>query len=77
MSKIHVSKALREVVAWKEAGYREVAHLPTEKALREIIRRAEKTAHEMGFVPVTGADHHRLAVAEEPGRYVTKQPKRR
>lgn len=39
-----VSKALRDVWAWKEAVYREVKDLPVDKALSAILDRAEQTA---------------------------------
>lgn len=34
---VRVLKALREVWAWKEACYREVAHLPFREAVRKRI----------------------------------------
>ena len=39
-----VSKALREVWAWKEAVYRDVKHLPVEKALSAILDRAQESS---------------------------------
>jgi hypothetical protein len=39
-----VSKRLREVWQWKEATYREVAHLPTDQALAEILEKARRAA---------------------------------
>jgi len=39
-----VSKALRDVWAWKEAVYREVKDLPVNEALSGILDRAEQTA---------------------------------
>jgi hypothetical protein len=65
------SKALREVWEWKDAAYREVAHLPRREALRVLLDRAEHTARAMRL------DHPALAppptrmVAEEPGEYRT------
>lgn len=42
-----VSKRLREVWQWKEAEYREVAHLPLDQALREILKRARQSAEKV------------------------------
>ena len=39
-----VSKRLREVWEWKDATYREVAHLPCDEALAEILRKAHQAA---------------------------------
>ncbi|MFA7236415.1 MAG: hypothetical protein WC058_06090 [Phycisphaeraceae bacterium] len=39
----HVSKAPRDVWAWKDAIYHEVRHLPTGKALSAILDRAQHT----------------------------------
>jgi hypothetical protein len=39
-----VSKALRDVWAWKEAVYRDVKDLPVEKALTAILDRAQQSA---------------------------------
>ena len=71
--KAQVSKALREVWAWKDASYREVAHLPPREALREIIRRSQKEARELGFEPVGRSARHPLAVAEERAAYGKKE----
>jgi hypothetical protein len=65
---------LREVWAWKDASYREVAHLPPREALREIIRRSREDARELGLAPVEQSKRYPLAVAEERSRYGKKQP---
>lgn len=39
----HVSKALRDVWAWKDAIYHEVRHLPTGAALSAILDLAQRT----------------------------------
>ncbi|HUJ72324.1 MAG TPA: hypothetical protein VLZ30_08765 [Verrucomicrobiae bacterium] len=49
--KTPVSKASREVWAWKDVSYCEVAHLPSREALRELIRRAQAESRELGFTP--------------------------
>jgi hypothetical protein len=67
-----VSKALREVWAWKEASYREVAHLPTREALREIIRRSQAVARELGFEPAEPPSRRHPVVAEERADYGKK-----
>ena len=38
-----VSKAQRDVWAWKDAIYQEVRHLPVKEALAAILDRAEET----------------------------------
>jgi hypothetical protein len=40
-------RALQDVWAWKEAVWRDVAHLPTKEAVREILVRARRTAEEL------------------------------
>lgn len=64
-----VSKALKEVWAWKEACYREVAHLPRRKALQTLIANADRTARrlKLDLKPMSSA--HPLMVAEKPAEY--------
>ena len=69
--KTKVSNALREVWAWKEASYREVAHLPTREALRELIRRAQAESRELGFTPTQPTKP--ATVAESKAKYRTKR----
>ncbi len=45
-SELVISKRLQEVWDWKEAIYKEVAHLPTHEALREIHRKARLVAEQ-------------------------------
>lgn len=45
-----VSQGLEQVWAWKEAIYREVAHLPTEQALEEILRKAHSAAERLNLL---------------------------
>ena len=59
--------ALREVWEWKDAGYREVKHLPVRQALVQRLDVATKRAAELGFP--TGGDERRLEVAEETPPY--------
>ena len=56
-----VSRRLQDVWDWKEANYREVAHLPVGEALDEILRKAREA----------GARHDlpRLTLPEIPARY--------
>ena len=42
-----ISKRLREVWEWKEATYREVAHLPCDQALAEILQKARVAAEKV------------------------------
>jgi hypothetical protein len=69
--KTQVSKALREVWAWKEASYREVAHLPPREALRELIRRAQAESRKLGFT--TTSWRKPAMVAETKARYRAKR----
>ena len=75
MSRIRVSKSLREVWKWKDEAYREVARLPVRKALEKRLRDAGKTARELGFYPTEPAPRRRLvaAVAEDKPEYVTRK----
>ena len=72
MSKLYVSKALREVWLCKEEAYREVAHLPVRKALEKLLRNAEKSSRKLGFYPTMPVPRHAARVAEEKAEYVTK-----
>jgi hypothetical protein len=63
------SKALQDVWKWKDACYREVAHLPFRDALRKRIQDSERAARELGFMPVEQADRPHLAVAEDRPNY--------
>ena len=51
MNRIYVSKALREVLKWKDEAYREVAGLPVRKALEKRLRDAGRSARELDFYP--------------------------
>ena len=73
--KAPVSRSLREVWAWKEASYREVADLPTRTALREIVRRAQAEARALGFTP--SAQTQPAKVAETSGKYAAKNADRK
>ena len=73
MKKRKVSKALRDVWAWKDACYRDVAHLPPGEALRQRIADAERSARELGFA--TGNTVQTAAVAEAPANYSTRKPR--
>jgi hypothetical protein len=42
-AKAHVSKALTDVWEWKDACYREVAHMPRRKALLKLLDDAERS----------------------------------
>ena len=67
-----VSKALQEVWDWKDACYREVAHLPFRDALRKRIEDCERRARELGFVAVDRVDRRHAAVVEERSEYGKK-----
>ncbi len=65
MNKVSVSRAMKEVLGWKESSYREVAHLSNRKALSEIVRRAEETARRAGFYPVAAEAHLSCGIVSE------------
>ncbi|MCX6998146.1 MAG: hypothetical protein NTV49_13945 [Kiritimatiellaeota bacterium] len=69
------SKAQREVWAWKEASYREVAHLTPLEALRQILRRSRQQAEALGFYATQPAKHRSplAKVAETRARYQVKK----
>lgn len=69
----NVSKALEDVWNWKDACYRDVAHLPFREALRKRIEDSERTARELGFTVVERNARSRLAVAEDRTEYVTEK----
>ena len=64
------SKAMLEVREWKEAAWREVAHLPFREAVRKRLADSAKVAERLGFryapavPPVPSAK-----VAEAPAQY--------
>jgi hypothetical protein len=64
-----VPKALQEVWDWKDACYRDVAHLPPRDALRTLLRRAEETARSLNLRldPITPVRSQ--MIAEEHGEY--------
>ena len=62
-----VDKSLQEVWDWKEAAYREVAHLPFRQALRKRMEDSERTAQQLGFAPAAVAKP--AMVAETPAQY--------
>ena len=65
-----ISKALLDVRLWKDACYREVAHLPFREALRKRIEDCEQRAKKMGFSPMGRSDANRVsAVAEDRSEY--------
>jgi len=48
-SELFVSKKLEEVWQWKDAIYREVAHLPLDRAIDEILKKAQAIGKEYDF----------------------------
>jgi len=69
----NVSKALEEVWKWKDACYRDVAHLPFREALRKRIEDSERTARKLGFVSIERNAKNQMAVAEEKAEYVARK----
>jgi hypothetical protein len=67
-----VSKSLREVWEWKEAAYREVAHLPRREALSTLLNSAGRAARTMGLDPPALSAPQARMVAEDRGEYRTE-----
>ncbi|OQW94713.1 MAG: hypothetical protein BWK77_08780 [Verrucomicrobia bacterium A1] len=59
-----VSRALRDVWAWKEALHRDLVGLPVTRMLHALSTQADEAARRQGFGATTGAKGGRLAVAE-------------
>ena len=69
-------KSLKEVWAWKEESWHEVAHLPLEKALRKRLRDSARTAAKLGFVPAAVKPAHVPQCADGHVEYRTRRKKR-
>jgi hypothetical protein len=76
-----VSKAQKQVWAWKEACWREVADLPLDEAIRKRIKDSSARARKLGFTPVaierpnapyTPSEPVAAKVAETEGAYGKK-----
>ena len=66
MANRKVPKALAEVWAWKDACYREVAHLSTREAIKKRLADCAKGALRPGSArPQAGVCAHRTARAAE------------
>lgn len=71
MSRLTVSKALREVWAWKDACYRDVARLPTQEALTTLLENADRVTRALNLNLQPMPSSRRSIVAEEGTEYVT------
>ena len=69
MTKLETSKAQQEVWQWKDAGYREVAHLPRRAALLKRLDDAHQTAVRLAVEMPPMPAPRRLMVAEEQAEY--------
>ena len=78
MTKRKVPKALAEVWAWKDACYREVAHLSTREAIKKRLADCDKAALRPGSAkPEAGVRAHRTArVAERKSLYDAKRSRK-
>jgi len=75
MTKRKTPKALAEVWAWKDACYREVAHLPIREAIGKRLSDCDRTARHLGVAMPESppSTHHTARVAEGTGLYETKR----
>jgi hypothetical protein len=71
------SKALLEVRAWKDACWREVAHLPLDQAIAKRLRDATKNARKMGFYESVDGNRQIPHVAEPGAPYHVKEQGRK
>ena len=63
-----VSRSLREVWGWKDAAYREVAHLPRREALSALLTSADKAAKAIGLdLPVLSPPRTRIVAEDRDG----------
>ena len=71
MSRLAVSKALREVWAWKDACYRDVARLPTQEALTTLLENAARVTRALDLNLKPMPPSRCSIVAEEGTEYMT------
>jgi hypothetical protein len=65
-----VSDAQRDVWAWKDALYEDVAHLPRREALRTLLGNAQKAMKASGVsLPTMLSSRSLMAVAEDRPAY--------
>ena len=78
MNKRHVSRALTEVWAWKEACYRDVAHLSTRNAIKKRLADCDRTARHLGLSPPEAAvpSHRAARVAERQAPFETRKTRK-
>ncbi|MBM4044466.1 MAG: hypothetical protein FJ279_05075 [Planctomycetes bacterium] len=78
MTRRKVSRALTEVWAWKEACYREVAHLPTREAVEKRLEDCTRSETRLHLLPSRAAVHSDWpsAVAEPKAPYGVKKSRR-
>lgn len=67
-----VPRALAEVVAWKDAMYRQVRGLPLEEAIETVVTEGEAAARKHGAWPGSQSPNVAL-VAESRVSYITKE----
>ena len=69
----HISKALKEVWEWKDACYRDVAHLPRREALLKLIDDADLCVAEMNLRLPPISERRAGLVAEARTKYGKNQ----
>ena len=75
-SELKESKAMKEVWAWKDACYREVAHLPLEAALLKRIKDSKKTMESLGVHLPMASSPRSVMVAEPSTKYKARRKKK-
>jgi len=68
-------KSLKEVWAWKEESWHEVAHLPLRKALSKRLRDSARTATKLGFMPDVAQPAHVPQFADGRTEYCARRKK--
>ena len=74
-SDLKESKAMKEVWAWKDACYLEVAHLPLEAALSKRIKDSKKTLESIGLHLPMASSPRSAKVAEPSVKYKARRKK--
>ena len=69
MKKDMTERTLREVLAVKDACWKEVAHLPFDKAIAKRIHDATEHARRMGFYETYDGSRRATRVAETTAAY--------
>ena len=68
-AKSHVSRALTDVWKWKDACYRDVAHMPRRKALLKLLNDAEHSVEALDLCLPWIRERRAGLVAEDRATY--------